>query len=295
LSTLLELTQGAAHVRLAPALGGRVTRLRLAGGSAGPVDILHPFPEVETDLLRWPKGGLYPLVPYWGRIREGRLATAGGVVRLRPHPDAMPHTLHGPAHRHPWRTDWAREAAAQLHYKHPGDEDWPWRFRATLTVALPTPERCELALAVENAGEGAMPAGLGFHPYFAAAETTRVVLDAGRDWPMDDAHLSLPAPGDLMVWDGAVNGPVTCQIVDWNGRARLCRPEADILLEAGPDLGCLVLHRPAAAAFLCLEPVSHVADAFNLAAAGVAGSGARSLMPGERLMTSLAIVVARRA
>jgi aldose 1-epimerase len=292
---ILELAQGPARVRLAPALGGRVTCLRLACGTADPVDILHPFPEVETDLLRWPKGGLYPLVPYWGRIREGRLATADGVVRLRPHPDAMPHTLHGPAHRHPWRIDWASETAARLLYEHAGDEDWPWRFRASLTVALPTPERCELALALENAGELSMPAGVGFHPYFASAETTRLVLDAGRDWPMDGAHLSLPVPGDPIAWDGAVNGPVTRQIVNWSGRARLCRPETDILLEAGSELGCLVLHRPLAAKFLCLEPVSHVADASNLAAAGAGGSGARSLAAGERLVTSLAIIVARHA
>lgn len=137
-----------------------------------------------------------------------------------------------------------------------------------------------------------MPAGIGFHPYFAAAETTRLVLDAARHWPMDGAHLSLPAPGELVEWDGMVNGPVTRQVTSWNGRALLRRPETDVLLEAGPELGCLVLHRPAVADFLCIEPVSHVADAFNLAAAGTVGCGACSLVPGDRLMASLAIVTA---
>lgn len=292
---VLELAHGAARVRLAPALGGRVTGLRLACGPASVVDILHPFPEIETDLLRWPKGGLYPLAPYWGRIRDGRLATVSGVARLRPHPDAMPHTLHGPAHRHPWRVEWANSTAARLHYEHAGDEDWPWRFRTTLTVALPAPERCELVLALQNAGEGAMPAGIGFHPYFASAETTCLLLDAARHWPMDDAHLSLPMPGEPMAWDGVVNGPLTRQVTSWNGRALLRRPETDVILEAGPELGCLVVHRPAAADFLCIEPVSHVADAFNLAAAGTVGSGACSLAPGDRLMASLAIVTAPRS
>ncbi len=45
----------------------------------------------------------------------------------------------------------------------------------------------------------------------------------------------------------------------------------------------LVVYRPDNLAYLCLEPVSHVADGFNQAARGVQDTGTRWLAPGESL------------
>jgi len=286
---VMELVQGLARLRLAPQLGGRVTALRLAPPGGGPAEILQPFPEDTIDLLRWPKGGLYPLVPYWGRIRDSLVSTETGAVALLPHPDAAPHTLHGSAHRHPWQAMRSDATSATLAYAHPGDAEWPWPFRTTLDVALPAAERCVLGLTIENTGRAAMPAGLGLHPYFAAAGATRLVLSAAQEWPMDSAMLSLPAPSGPLTWDGPLEGPVTRQASAWGGCALLSRHGFDVTLQASPELAYLVLHRPASADWLCLEPVSHVADAFNLAAAGVQGTGARRLAPGESLAVRLVI------
>jgi aldose 1-epimerase len=54
-------------------------------------------------------------------------------------------------------------------------------------------------------------------------------------------------------------------------------------LQADPLFGHLVVHRPDPPHYLCLEPVSHVANGFNLADAGVAGTGTRMLAPGESM------------
>ena len=56
-----------------------------------------------------------------------------------------------------------------------------------------------------------------------------------------------------------------------------------IIIDLKGDLTNLVLHVPVGAPYACIEPVTHVADAFNLAAAGVEGTGARVLQPGETL------------
>ena len=42
----------------------------LAGADGGARAVLHPYPEQHTDLDQWGKGGLYPLVPYSGRVRD---------------------------------------------------------------------------------------------------------------------------------------------------------------------------------------------------------------------------------
>ena len=44
-------------------------------------------------------------------------------------------------------------------------------------------------------------------------------------------------------------------------------------------------------AYCCLEPVSHVTDAFNLAANGVGGTGYRSLLAGERIAATVRMSV----
>ena len=289
---ITEITQGAARARLAPHLGGRLTSLRLAPAGRAAVELLLPFPEDTTDLLHWPKGGIYPLMPYSGRIRDAAIRTEAGIVALRPHPDAAPHTLHGHAHRQRWRLRDGATSAAGMAYDHPGDDEWPWPFSASFGVALLAPDQCEITLCMENTGTARALAGLGLHPFFQAAGDSRLRLTAGREWPLDEAGLTAADPVAGVVWDGPVKGSVTRQFSDWDGKAVLATPQGTLTLSASQTFGHLVLHRPADVAWLCLEPVSHVVDGFNLAARGATGTGAQLLDPGERIEASLTITVA---
>jgi len=58
--------------------------------------------------------------------------------------------------------------------------------------------------------------------------------------------------------------------VGWSGRATIDWPEdgTRLAMTAEPPLDCLVVFTPTGRPFFCVEPVSHVTDAFNLAAAG---------------------------
>ena len=286
---ITEITRGAARARLAPHLGGRLTSLRLAPAGRAAAELLLPFPEDTTDLLHWPKGGIYPMMPYLGRIRDAALRTEAGIVALQPHPDAAPHTLHGHAHRQRWRLLEVATSVAGMAYDHPGDAEWPWPFRASLRIALPAPDQCEIILRLENTGTVPAPTGLGLHPFFQAAGDSGLRLSVGREWPLDEAGLTAADPVAGMVWDGPVVGPVTRQFSDWDGTAALATPPTILTLSASPALGHLVLHRPAGVEWLCLEPVSHVVDGFNLAARGLAGTGAQWLGPGEPIEATLAV------
>jgi aldose 1-epimerase len=66
-----------------------------------------------------------------------------------------------------------------------------------------------------------------------------------------------------------------------------------VRLFADPVLSHLVLHRPAGIDYICIEPVSHVADGFNLAARGIANTGTRALDPGDILSGGVTMDVAR--
>jgi aldose 1-epimerase len=81
--------------------------------------------------------------------------------------------------------------------------------------------------------------------------------------------------------------------VGWSGRARLEWPDvgARLTMTAAPPLDCLVVFTPPGRPFFCVEPVSHVTDAFNLAAAGRADTGMRVLEAGEALRATVTLAV----
>jgi aldose 1-epimerase len=161
----------------APEIGGRLTRLVYRGE-----DIIVPLLDDDFDPLFWPKAGGYPLIPYHNRIEAARLAFAGQQIVLEPHPGALPHTLHGPAQRREWRVCSRSENALEMVLDYVPDADWPWAFRASQRFEIGA-ERLLIELALANTGNGPMPAGLGWHPYFAGGE---VGHDAGFWWPHDE-------------------------------------------------------------------------------------------------------------
>lgn len=288
MSHVVVLQAGAATLRLAPALGGRITACALEAPGGSPVPVLHPYPEHHTDLDRWAKGGLYPLVPYSGRIRNAQLHHAGRPWPLWPQVGS-PHALHGHTHRRPWTLVNQGVDHAHLQHKHTPDTHWPWAFDATLQVHL-APQQATVAVALRNTGHTPMPAGIGLHPYLVHQPDDHVCFDALPPWPFDVDYLALPPgpPGTtparhtLGPSDFAAS-EVTRFHASWAGHldvlAGQCgRPRLQLVTTGA--LNHLVVHRPALAPYVCVEPVSHVADGFNLHAQGVPGTGTRVLEPG---------------
>jgi aldose 1-epimerase len=270
-----------------PELGGRLTRLRY-----GAHDVLVPVGADPARPPRWPKGGAYPLAPYSNRIENARLSHAGRVHRLEPHPDAVPHALHGHAHLREWRVT-ARDASSlTMVYAHEPDAHWPWAFSVEQRFTI---DGATLAVAIElvNRATTTAPAGIGWHPYFAIRGTPQVALTAAGEWPQNDANLPLgridPAPAGKMAL-GPEGG--TRYLGGWDGKALFeTGTGLTLALAADSAFGHLVVHRPAGIDYLCLEPVSHVANGFNLAAAGSGETGTIILEPGESLTGRLTLTV----
>ncbi|GGI25819.1 MULTISPECIES: aldose epimerase family protein [Bradyrhizobium] len=289
------LTAGAARLGFSASAGGRVTSLELCSskGSGLPRRVLRPFPAgVEpAQLLRWPKGGIYPLVPYSNRVRDGVLLFQGKRYELAAHPDALPHTLHGHAHRMPWETISLTPSQVTMRYSHKGGADWPWAFSATLKVEL-EPSRAIFCLNLRNEAQTPMPGGIGLHPYFEHQVDDNIEFDAPIDWAvttdylaaLPDAHSAGPTA------DSLPPGEVTLYRSGWRGLCVIHRSNGDrIEMRGDPAFSHFVLHRPADAAHLCAEPVSHVADGFNLFARGCADTGTVILEPGDELKGSVVI------
>lgn len=293
MNDVVQLQAGQACARLVPAAGGRVSALRLEpGGGGAAVDVLHPYPEDFFDPLRWAKGGIYPLLPYSNRIAQASVMVDGAVVALAPHPDALPHTLHGNAHALPWRLETQDAASAVMVLDAPASAAWPWHYRARMELQL-SPSVLSVSMSMRNNDQGVMPAGLGLHPYFRHLPGARVGYRASTFWPPTAEFLAVssraPRPDEIHMPARPLRvSGLTDYLGGWDGQAMVELPGGERLdIQADPVFGHLVVHRPDSMAYLCLEPVSHVADGFNLAARGVADTGTRWLASGESLAGSM--------
>jgi len=283
----LALRAGALEAILAPAEGGRLATLRDL--SATPArDLVVPLRGWPAESRRWPKGGAYPLIPYSNRIADGCLRHAGRAWPIEPHPDTNPHSLHGPAHLRAWTVEASDRTSAVLALSAEPDGDWPWSYCARQSFVL-TPETLRVGLSIENRGAEAFPVGLGWHPYLPWSSGAKIHHDARRRWLHDGDYI---ATGETIP-AGLVEDR-TCYLSDWT---RLDIGYADghcVHVAVDPALSHLVLHRPDDDAYLCVEPVSHVANGFNLAAAGVAGTGTRLLEAGASFSAWIEIGLGQR-
>ncbi|MEE4361849.1 MAG: aldose 1-epimerase, partial [Pseudomonadales bacterium] len=178
---MIELTRHRQRLRLAPEQGGVVVSWCHEGR-----ELLRPAP-ARLDDPRDAAG--FPLVPFSGRIALGRFRLQGMDVALPPNMPPEPHAIHGQGWQNAWHLGHRGDDQATLVFDHRAGA-WPWAYRATQHFVL-TGTGLELRLSLHNRGATAMPAGLGWHPYFPRAGA-RLRADVLGIWKSGDDMV--PAP-----------------------------------------------------------------------------------------------------
>jgi aldose 1-epimerase len=273
-SERVSIASGPHQAEFAPGGGGRLTRL-----STGGHDWIVPLTATEWPAGKWPRAGSYPLAPYSNRIRDG-VFTFNGARHVLQSVPGRPQAVHGAGLFQAWQVRNRTEDSVDLVLTQPaGVLGWPWPFECVQRWRLDS-RGLSLTLAITNQGDTAMPFGLGIHPYFTAQ---RVTLHARRIWP--SGADGLPAGSQVTHVRELRQSDEGCDtyLSQWQGRATLHWPDGhELALHADPAFAHLVVYTAPGADFLCVEPVTNVADAFNLAAAGDTRTGMRELAPGER-------------
>ncbi|MEU5400576.1 aldose 1-epimerase [Streptomyces sp. NPDC005963] len=130
-----------------------------------------------TELLRQgDRYGCFPMVPWCGRVAQGRFRNGGDVHQLPL--NSPPHAIHGTGRDTVWRTARAEKDLAAFTYELASP--WPYQGRVTQLVEL-TADSLTLTLGVE-AYETSFPAQVGWHPWFL-----RNLGDGGSDVQLDFA------------------------------------------------------------------------------------------------------------
>lgn len=259
----LVLDAGAVEAVVDADRGGRIASLRVDGN-----ELLVGPDEVDGDPMLW---GCYPMVPWAGRVRDGRF-TFEGVVHELP-TMAPPHAIHGVGHTSAWDVTGPTTLCLDL------DGAWPFGGVVEQRFDLGT-EDLRLTMTV-TAGERSMPVVAGWHPCFRRrlddGADLELTVAAGSMWERDAAGIPtgrlVPVPPGP--WDDCFAGVVGDPCVRWPGVLELALRSACpawVVYDQDPRL-------------VCVEPQTDAPDAFNRAPLVLA--------PGERLELALALVWGR--
>lgn len=173
---MIELVNHGTRCVIDPAHGGRIASLTADG-----VELLVTEP-TDDDPLSW---GCYAMVPYAGRVRGAELGFDGRRYRLRQ--NSAPHSIHGTVFDASWRTDSVGDDEATLSTDL--GPDWPFRGRVTAGFAL-RPDGIDLSLSL--LALDAMPAQVGWHPWFN--KPTRTRYGFSHRYHRDPDGITLPEP-----------------------------------------------------------------------------------------------------
>lgn len=274
------IRSGPVTARFLPRNGGRMSHL--AHDTLG--DILVPTSNASFDAWNWPREGAYPLFPFHNRLSGAAFEYEGRRFRVRPHPALGVDAQHGPAHRRPWSMVDLSTNKLALALDYSADEDWPFSFRAEQRFVL-TQYKDKTDLEIElwliNTDTEPMPGGFGWHPYFLAGPSEVATCDAASIWPVNDDGIPSGAPPNQRSGSEPLPQPVsTIFLSDWRQAHTMTTGGARVAITADNQLNHLVAHRTDA--YLCLEPVSHLAGALGRAQNLWKINGMFVLQPGER-------------
>ena len=280
---MLRLSVSDAVLDINPDVAASLWRFTVKGR-----DVLRPTPDGATEALLT---GCFPLVPFANRIRNGEFVLEGHKVKMPGNHLGSPHTLHGHGWKNPWRVVEATPSRAVLSYHHAADS-WPWDYETTVVYEL-RGDGLRCFLNVKNLSPGAMPAGLGFHPYFNRTRATRLKANVDGVWISDDQTLPRNwhagtlkkdwVRGDTLDHDKTIDNCYT----GFTGRAEIF--EGDRLthtMRASADCHWLHIFAPVGDNFFCAEPVNHMPDPFNQP-----NSGLKCIKTGETAMVWMDLTV----
>lgn len=235
---VITLEGPSARILIDPQQGGRVAAATLLGR---PV-LVERTPDAGP--MAW---GSYPMVPYAGRVRAGRFDFDGAEWNV---PVTLGgNAIHGTTFDVPWETVSATATSCALRVAL--GERWPLGgWVEHLYVLGEHTFTCEL---VVHAAERAMPAQVGWHPWFLKPE--ELVFDASSMYRRDDAGLPtgelVPVPAGP--WDDCFTGVRQPVVLRWD------------TLEVAVRSDCarwVVYDQPDHAT--CVEPQSGPPDGFTI-------------------------------
>ena len=148
----------------------------------------------ETDIVWGYSGGSHKkggqgdvLIPFPGRVAEGRYSFDGHTYQLERNDKEGPNAIHGFVRTLPWKVREIQPNRATfdiaLDAETYGPRGYPFSLAISVMYSLDE-HGLSCSFAVQNVGRSAAPVGVGFHPYFTVGTAL-----------IDEAEAKIPCAG----------------------------------------------------------------------------------------------------
>ena len=267
----LRAPGGLARAVVLPEHGGRLHQLWVTAG--GRDEQLLWSPDDPSDYAGRPtRGGCFPMAPWVNRIRDGRFTWEGREYHVPT--DGKPHAIHGRVLQRAWEVREVSSESCELAC--PLDDGWPWAGSAGIGYEL-ADRALTLRLGIRS--DERFPFGLGWHPWFrreAFGSDVRVTVPARERYEVVG---NLPT-GRLLTPGGEYDLAAGPQLGDRRlddcyrglaGPVRIVGERLQLSMELSGAEPHVQVFTPEDA--VCVEPQTSAPDAFNLAEAGIGGTG----------------------
>lgn len=266
-----------------PALGGSVLSCTWRDHP-----VLRPSPGATSSL----EAAAFPMIPFSGRIQDGQFAFGGRTIKLAQNFPPEPHAIHGRCWQNAWTIKEKSRYSITLARDHDGT-DWPWVYRAWQHFEI-LDDRLALTLSLTNQADTAMPAGIGWHPFFPG-HGARLTANVSRFWEAERGDVprrAIPCPEETdLRHTRTVSALDLDNAFDWEKRtAQITWPQQalTLTLQASAVFSHVIVFTPPGKDFFCVEPASHAPNAVNNNTPGV-NAGFRILPPNETLAGTITL------
>jgi aldose 1-epimerase len=226
------------------------------------------------------------LIPFPGRVRDGRYGFEGQTYQMRLNDKDGPNAIHGFLRLVPWETPEQSQSSVSFAVTLRADEQpgYPFSLRATVSYVLDQ-QGMTCRFTMENTGDRSAPVAAGFHPYFtvgsaridhdllhlpmAATLEFENLLPTGRVLPVDNTAYDFRQPRPI--GETSFNTCYLNPLRDPDGllRVRLAAAERAITVWMDSAFNYIVLFsgdqlpEPHSRRALAIEPMTCGSDAFN--------------------------------
>ena len=247
---------------------------------------LELLPDTEPSFL---------MVPYSNRIENGSFVFEGRSYQLA---NAEQHALHGVVLSRSWTVKQVSSSQVCCEFSSASSAavNWPWPFEVQVEYHL-LANALASRLVLWNRGQSAMPAGMGWHPYYNRAlsrpgELVQLCMKVQRAYPDANGNRIPSGPAEPLTaaQDFSAGKPLapehfldTC-FQGYDGQGYIAWPESGLKLNYQCTRECthLVVYNPRLPYF-AVEPVTNANNGVNLYSQGEPQSGIVSLAPGSSL------------
>lgn len=276
-------------LELDPAAGGSVSALR-----CGDVEILRSGPARSGPTFDPRQYSAFPMVPYVGRIHNGRCSVNGMDIQLHANLPPEPHSIHGFGWQTGWKVKAQTDQSATLIHEH-SEDAWPWDYTALQTFILKE-DALIVEIDVTNNGSNAMPAGLGWHPYYRRKDA-RLKLPTSHEWHPDEETgdnqpIAMAPERDLSAGRAVESLKLDTAFSVSDPIIEVTWPTHRVTMLSDGIFTHATIYVPPGEDYFCAEPITHAPNAVNSQLPDTV-TGRRWLNPGETLSGTIKLSVER--